>query len=72
MFQGLRNLKKLNRMDGHDVLMRDLIILINEAQNFEFHDFKNTKYAAPKIALITALEAMIIKAKTGAYDNYNE
>ncbi len=54
---------------GHEELMHDLMILLNEAHTFQFHDFKNTKHAAPKVALIMALESIAIKAKQGAYDN---
>lgn len=54
---------------GHIDLIRDLEIVQNEAKNFEFHDFKNQKYAMPKASLIHLLEAIVENVKDGKYDN---
>lgn len=54
---------------GHDNLMTDLVLTLNDALKFQFHDFKNTKYATPKVALIARLEQLIGFVKVGKYDN---
>lgn len=54
---------------GHDNLMADLAMLVQEAGLREFHDFDNTAYATPKVALVQKLEAIINNVKIGKYDN---
>lgn len=54
---------------GHDNLLSDLEKLLLEAQNEEFHDFKNNKYAAPKMELASQLEALRKNVIDGKYDN---
>lgn len=54
---------------GHDQLLDDLTILLAMAKDYRFHDFKNIQYPDPKTQLIIALEALIIKVKSGRYDN---
>lgn len=53
----------------HIKLVKDLENLLEEAKAFEFHDFKNDKYAAPKMELVGFLLAMVDKVKEGGYDN---
>ncbi len=54
---------------GHDNLINDLKLLYTEAIDFEFHDFKNTRYATPKIELHKKLLALINNNRDGKYDN---
>lgn len=54
---------------GHVALMQDVLKLTVEAHNYEFHDFKNEKYGAPKFTLISALMEMVDSVKSGKYDN---
>ena len=53
---------------GHEQLITDLKELLAEAENFEFHDFKNEKYALPKVTLVLQLTRLITKVKEGKYD----
>lgn len=43
--------------------------LQQDARNYQFHDYKNTKYPMPKVALIATLERIISRAKNGYYNN---
>lgn len=55
---------------GHDALILDLEVLMQEAkEDFAFHDFKNEKYATPKVALVNRLTDLIENVKQGKYDN---
>lgn len=54
---------------GHINLLLDLGALMRDAQRHEFHDFKNDKYAAPKMELVNRLNDIATKAKDGKYDN---
>lgn len=54
---------------GHDALMLDLSILLKEASDFEFHDYKNEKYPAPKVALGNRLMEIRQNMIDGKYDN---
>lgn len=54
---------------GHTTLVNDLKSIAADAENFEFHDFKNTSYAAPKMTLVAKLEEIIKNTKEGFYDN---
>lgn len=54
---------------GHQNLIEDLEILLVEARNFEFHDFKNEKYATPKVELAGRLETLRANVINGKYDN---
>lgn len=54
---------------GHLKLTEDLNNLLCEAKQFEFHDFKNEKYAMPKKTLVDKLETIITNTKQGDYDN---
>lgn len=55
--------------DGHENLMQDIADLGYEAQNFEFHDFKNKKYPTPKVELRRRLLEMADRVVEGKYDN---
>jgi len=54
---------------GHEILIADLRDLLDEAIAWEFHDFKNNKYATPKIELCNKLRAMADEVISGKYDN---
>ena len=54
---------------GHENLIRDIKDLLWEAENYQFHDFQNSRYRAPKKALAEALAAMRQKVIDGLYDN---
>lgn len=58
--------------DGHNQLLLDLGQIYKDATDYQFHDFKNTDHAAPKIALVMMLEDVILKVKEGKYDNFEE
>ena len=53
----------------HDLLLKDLRALLAEAEAFEFHDFKNSKYAAPKMMLVEKLTIIADAVKAGRYDD---
>jgi hypothetical protein len=54
---------------GHDKLMQDLTDLWKDAFEYQYHDFKNTKYATPKVALVNRLNQIAGMVKNGKYDN---
>jgi hypothetical protein len=54
---------------GHEELLRDLKIVLVMAERFEFHDFKNERFATPKVELVKILDLMIGNVKVGKYDN---
>lgn len=54
---------------GHQQLIQDIEGLLAEASLYEFHDFKNNKYATPKVELVNKLNDIATKVKNGAYDN---
>lgn len=54
---------------GHLNLLNDLNELMVEARGYQFHDFKNTDYAAPKTALYERLKELAISVHAGRYDN---
>lgn len=55
--------------NGHNALIADILALLGEATECEFHDFKNTKYATPKVELYNRLHTMIARVQDGTYDN---
>lgn len=61
--------RKGDEDNGHTKLMDDLARLTEEAYHYEFHDFKNTKYAAPKVELRAKLLAIAQNVIEGKYDN---
>jgi hypothetical protein len=54
---------------GHKKLVKDLRKLLDEAEKYEFHDFKNTSYPAPKMTLADRLRVMRRDTLNGVYDN---
>lgn len=54
---------------GHTALLQDLSVITKDACAFEFNDFRNTKYPAPKVELVHQLQAIIENTKNGKYDN---
>ena len=61
--------QKTEEDKGHIELMADIAMLRHEASQYEFHDYMNTKYAAPKMSLVQRLDEMRLKAVNGNYDN---
>jgi hypothetical protein len=57
---------------GHTGLITDIRKLLKEAMDYDFHDYKNKKYPAPKAALIAHLSQMVSRAQNGWYDNKTE
>lgn len=56
-------------MTGHELLLKDLSYLLKEATDFQFHDYKNTDHAVPKVVLVQKLEHLTARVKNGTYDN---
>lgn len=54
---------------GHESLITDLEVLLDEAEDYEFHDFKNRNYAAPKVTLAEKLHQLRENIINGKYDN---
>lgn len=53
--EDLKNNPPEDKNNGHNNLMQDLAEPLAEAKNYEFDDFRNEKYAAPKsVNLITS------------------
>ncbi len=58
-----------NTDKGHKGLLDDITELYNEVEAYEFHDFKNEKYPAPKISLAQKLHQIRENVINGKYDN---
>ena len=58
-----------DKNNGYHNLMNDLTELLKEASEYEFDDFRNKKYATPKLALADKLTRLIQLTKNGRYDN---
>lgn len=58
-----------NDDQGQLELEKDMVSLVSDVWFYEFHDFKNSAYSLPKVALIERLQAIILKTKEGKYDN---
>lgn len=54
---------------GHEDLIHDLKDLMIEAAFYEFHDFKNNTYGAPKVTLRNKLLKLAENVVEGRYDN---
>jgi hypothetical protein len=54
---------------GHEMLIADLQAILANAQNFQYHDFKNTLYATPKAVLRARLLDIAQAVVDGKYDN---
>lgn len=55
--------------EGQLELEHDIAALLNDVRSYEFHDFKNSAYSLPKVALGERLHALRLKAIEGKYDN---
>lgn len=62
-------LADLHKDVGHSSLLTDLIDLMLEAKNLQFHDMLNTRYPTPKIELERKLRVMANAVMEGKYDN---
>lgn len=72
----LKNLSKeikenppTDKNEGHLKLLNDLSMLIYDAYHYEFHDFKNNKYATPKVILREKMLQIAENIIEGKYDN---
>jgi hypothetical protein len=54
---------------GHERLVSDLRDLLALAEAYAFHDFLNTQFATPKMALDVRLRVMVNNVRNGHYDN---
>jgi len=54
---------------GHEALILDLEALLNQAKVFQFHDFKSSAHATPKMALVERLNDLATNVKDGKYDD---
>ena len=55
--------------EGHILLVQDITDLRNNVMTNEYHDFKNDKYATPKMVLRARLLDMAQAVIDGKYDN---
>ncbi len=55
--------------NGYILLCVDLEELLNEAKEYQFDDFQNTKYATPKVELHKKLMEIVNNNRDGKYDN---
>lgn len=53
---------------GHEALLSDLDELIGEARDYQFDDFKNTKYVTPKVELRNKFLLLAQNVVEGRYD----
>lgn len=53
----------------HVNLIADITEILVEASHYQFHDYKNSKYAMPKFELVNKLNDLATKVKDGVYDN---
>lgn len=53
---------------GHEELVKDLTELLNEALAYEFDDFRNDKYAMPKVELRKKFIQLADNVRDGKYD----
>lgn len=54
---------------GHKCLLIETTMLLQHVNDYQFHDFKNTKLAAPKMGLDAMLEVLKDHLRAGQYDN---
>lgn len=55
--------------NGHVGLVYDMRLVFRLCMDYQFHDYKGTKFPSPKVALILLLEKIINRTKSGYYDN---
>ena len=51
---------------GHENLIKEIKSLLSDAEDYQFHDFCNSRYPAPKRVLRTILLAMVERVEEGA------
>ena len=56
------------QMTKYQQLCNDLYEIYSLAEDSEFHDYSNTKFATPKVELVRRLQMIINKVKEGKYD----
>ena len=56
-------------LTSHLQLCFDIKELLLEVEDFQFHDFKNSKYATPKVELYKKLIKLANNVKSGEYDD---
>jgi len=54
---------------GHMNLLSDLETILRNAKNKEYHDFSNSRFATPKMALAEHLNEIRENVINGKYDN---
>lgn len=59
----------MNEDKGHEALVKDISELLHDVVTFQYHDYKNTDHATPKMALVGVLDRLMTNAKKGKYDN---
>ena len=58
-------------MTAHEMLITDLVKLLKDAANYDFHDFRSAKEdPCPKTALVNRLSYLRAKATGGTYDDH--
>ena len=62
-------MKKEKEDKGHKLLIEDLQEIWENANEYEFHDFKNNMYGSPKMVLRARLLNMAQAVIDGKYDN---
>lgn len=67
--QDLEDNPPVDKKGGHKALLDDLILLLKDAVAFEFDDFRNKKYSAPKLALNMRLMQLAENNRNSKYDN---
>ena len=69
MAEEIKKSPSIDEEKGYNNLMQDLIELLRQAKDFEFDDFKNTKYIAPKVQLRNIFLKLAQNVIEGRYDN---
>ena len=54
---------------GHKCLLSNIIVLLKQTNEYQYHDFKNSHFATPKMALLAAFDVLRERVQTGEYDN---
>ena len=59
----------MSRDNGQIALEADVTNLLGRITSYDYHDYRNTTFPFPKLALIQKLEWLIKNVKEGKYDN---
>lgn len=54
---------------GHEKLLHDIEMLLDDAKTGQFHDFHKSGLDMPKMGLMHRLQKLIDNTKDGRYDN---